>query len=277
MYGNVPKVYVVDMAGTPTRDPLHAARQPDFSPDGTRLIVNGDDGDLKRLRIEDLRDRSWTEIGDDRLIAHTHPFWSPDGTQIVYADKTLGSGPRMFIRDLDSNWPGSGPGSQLEAGLGTKQIVGRHPLWASQDRFIFQGCDYWTPKESECGLWSMQGNNGSPERLTDELRHIPTDVHEDVLVYVSDEAGDWNVYRLNIASGGTRRLTEDEAQDGLATISPDGRWVAFLSERGGRLAAWYVDIDGGTPKWLFDINISDWGGLRTDGWSEERMSWGSGP
>jgi hypothetical protein len=166
----------------------------------------------------------------------------------------------------------------LTSGLGRGQIVGRHPLWANQDRFIFQGCNTWTSgQEGECGLWSMQGNSGSPERLTFNPRHIPTDVHGDVLVYVSDQAGDWNVYQLNIASLRTRRLTEDKAQDGLATISPDGRWVAFLSERGGGLAAWYVGIDGGTPKKLFDIQTSEWGGLRTDGWSEERMSWGSGP
>jgi Tol biopolymer transport system component len=78
---------------------------------------------------------------------------------------------------------------------------------------------------------------------------------------------------LNIVTGATRQLTFDPAADGLATISPDGLSVAFLSNRQGGLAVWWVGINGGNPQKMFDIP-AEWGTLRSDGWSEEKLSWG---
>jgi len=162
----------------------------------------------------------------------------------------------------------------LTVGIGQGELIGRQPVWASQDRFIFRGCNTWEPGlESECGLWLMQGNAGEPERLTNNPSQIPNDVRGDTLVYASAEAGDWNVYTLDLSTGATRRLTEDGAADGLATISPDGRSVAFVSNRGGSLGVWTVPIGGGTARKLFDLPV-EWGGLREDGWAEEKLAWG---
>jgi Tol biopolymer transport system component len=216
------------------------------------------------------------EIGDPALAGHSYPSWSPDGGRVIYEDGTVDPrGWRIFIRDLNTNGPGSGAGDMLSAGVGQGELIGRNPLWTSGERFIFRGCNTWQPgMESECGIWLMQGNGGEPERLTNSPNHIPSDVRGDRLVYASAEAGDWNVYSLDLASGATRQLTEDTAADALATLSPDGRSVAFLSNRGGRLAVWTVPIQGGAAQKLFDLP-AEWGGLRADGWSEEKLSWGA--
>jgi len=275
LYGNEPKVYIASTDGE-LETIVGGARQPDYSADGTRLIVNGSYGTWDKLRILDPSGGAPYEIGDPALAGHSYPSWSPDGSQVIYEDGTVDPrGWRVFVRDLNTNGPGSGPGNMLSTGVGRGELLGRNPLWATRDRFIFRGCNTWEPgMESECGMWLMQGNAGEPERLTNNPNHVPMDVYGNTLVYVSPEAGDWNVYTLNLATGATQALTSDGAADGAATISPDGRSVAFLSNRGGRLAVWYVSIGGGSPRKFFDLP-ADWGGLRESGWSEEKLSWGA--
>jgi Tol biopolymer transport system component len=274
MYGNEPKVYIASTDGE-LETIVGGARQPDYSGDGSRLILNGSGGTWDKLRVTDFSGGAAFEIGDPGLAGHSYPSWSPDGSRVIYEDGTVDpKGSRIFVRDLNSNGPGSGAGDMLTVGIGQGELIGRNPVWASRDRFIFRGCNTWIPgMESECGLWLMQGDAGEPERLTNNASQVAMDVYGDTLVYVSPEVGDWNVYTLNLATGATQALTTDGAADGAATISPDGRTVAFLSNRGGRLAVWTVGIRGGTPRKLFDLP-AEWGGLRDDGWAEEKLAWG---
>jgi Tol biopolymer transport system component/outer membrane biosynthesis protein TonB/predicted Ser/Thr protein kinase len=276
MYGNEPKVYIASTDGE-LETIVGGARQPDYSGDGSRLILNGSGGTWDKLRVTDPSGGAAFEIGDPGLAGHSFPSWSPDGSRVIYEDGTVDpKGSRIFVRDLNSNGPGSGAGDMLTVGIGQGELIGRNPVWASRDRFIFRGCNTWIPgMESECGLWLMQGDAGEPERLTNNASQVAMDVYGDTLVYVSPEAGDWNVYTLNLATGATQALTTDGAADGAATIAPDGRTVAFLSNRGGRLAVWTVGIRGGTPRKLFDLP-AEWGGLRDDGWADEKLAWGPG-
>ncbi|HKE60720.1 MAG TPA: hypothetical protein VKB46_28630 [Pyrinomonadaceae bacterium] len=41
-----------------------------------------------------------------------------------------------------------------------------------------------------------------------------------------------------------RRLTDDAAQDIVPRWSPDGQWIAFLSDRGGKYEIWKMRPDG---------------------------------
>ena len=275
MYGNEPKVYIAGTDGE-LETIVGGARQPDYSWDGGKLIVNGSYGTWDKLRVLDPSGGAPYEIGDPALAGHSYPSWSPDGSQVIYEDGSVDPrGWRIFVRDLDTNGPGSGPGIMLSTGVGRGELLGRNPLWTTRDRFIFRGCNTWeTGMESECGMWLMQGDGGEPERLTNNPNHVPMDARGNTLVYVSPEAGNWNIYTLNLATGATQALTTDGATDGAAAISPDGRSVAFLSDRGGRLAVWYVSIGDGSPRKFFDLP-ADWGGLRENGWSEEKLAWGA--
>lgn len=251
---------------------LDMARQPDYTLDGTQLVVNGDGGGLDKLRISNALGKEWVEIGDPSLGGHSHPAWSPDGTQLIYDDGTIDpAGWHIFRCGCGER---TGEGERLDA-TNNRPIVNPnplYPLWATNDRFIFRGCSTWSGG-GQCGLWMMQGNLNEPTQLTFNPNHIPTDIYEDIVVYTSDEAGDRNIYTLNLSTGQTRQLTLNPASDGLGTISPDGKTVAFLSNRSGLLAVWTMSITGGTAKKMFDLP-SEWGTLRADGWSDERLSWG---
>jgi Tol biopolymer transport system component len=87
-----------------------------------------------------------------------------------------------------------------------------------------------------------------------------------------NDAGNWDVYSVGLEGGAPENLTNHPARDVWGTLSPDGRSIAFLSDRGGRWAIWLANLDGGNPiEWL-PIN-PDWGTVDPDRLAQERMSW----
>jgi TolB protein len=85
----------------------------------------------------------------------------------------------------------------------------------------------------------------------------------------NERDGNWEVYRLDLETGEVERLTTNpDAQDGLPTVSPDGKYVAFMSDRGGVWRIYYVPIEGGEEPRLLS-NIA--GALPS--WLEHAIQW----
>jgi Tol biopolymer transport system component len=57
-----------------------------------------------------------------------------------------------------------------------------------------------------------------------------------------------------VADLSIERLTTNPYQDGLPAVSPDGNYVAFMSDRDGYWRLYYVPIEGGEAQLLGDIN-----------------------
>ncbi len=65
-------------------------------------------------------------------------------------------------------------------------------------------------------------------------------------------------YRTNLwlvpwSGGEPRQLTREMANDTQPVYSPDGRSIAFISDRGGREQPWILPLDGGEPRLAADI------------------------
>lgn len=69
------------------------------------------------------------------------------------------------------------------------------------------------------------------------------DVHPDGDRFVFDLLGD--LYVLPVEGGRASKLTSGSDWDTEARWSPDGRTIAFTSDRGGNLEVWLMDADGG--------------------------------
>ncbi len=59
-----------------------------------------------------------------------------------------------------------------------------------------------------------------------------------------------NLYTVGAAGGEARQLTSHPAYDGHPKFSPDGKWIAFTSERCGSMDIFIVAPQGGKPKRL---------------------------
>src|SRR5574341_584353 len=95
------------------------------------------------------------------------------------------------------------------------------------------------------------------EFTTDEGTWISLDVSPDGKTIVFELLGD--LYALPMAGGEARRLpvSDSAAKDGstlafdsMPRYSPDGKWIAFLSDRDGADNLWIAKADGTEPKQL---------------------------
>jgi len=59
-----------------------------------------------------------------------------------------------------------------------------------------------------------------------------------------------HVWLADVAQGTNRQLTFGEKSDFSPTWSPDGRWLAFLSDRGEKRQVWQLDMRGGEAEKL---------------------------
>jgi dipeptidyl aminopeptidase/acylaminoacyl peptidase len=82
------------------------------------------------------------------------------------------------------------------------------------------------------------------------------------------EADRWDsdLWVVPTAGGAARQLTRDEAgNDTAPQFSPDGRYLAFLSDRGGSQQVWQISLEGGEPEKLTNLP----GGVEEFAWSPD--------
>ncbi|MDT8449251.1 MAG: amidohydrolase family protein [Wenzhouxiangellaceae bacterium] len=107
--------------------------------------------------------------------------------------------------------------------------------------------------EEKSAEWSVQDPPGEWREITidtDEATWSTVDVSPDGHWIVFDLLGD--LYRVGMAGGEAVALTSGIAWDFQPRFSPDGRRIAFISDRGGAENIWTMDPDGGNPEQVTD-------------------------
>jgi serine/threonine-protein kinase len=266
------RLHIVDAAtGQDTVSPIPGMRQPDFRADGQLIIANGEGAGKDNLWTINANtgafDREQTSHPDDY-----HPFWSPDGGRFAYDSLHHGlvrRGPMLYKQGMTNR---GRPQPEVTLGHSGEQIRGTFPVWMHNDWIAFTGCDYWPGGTggSRCGIYRMPSWGGEPALVhPGSLTLRATDNHASQLVYMDQETGNWEVYIKPAQGGEGRNLSSSPgSQDGLGTFSPDGKWVAFVSNREG-WSVWIVRPDGSGLEKLFGLPEP-----LTGVWTEEQLSWG---
>lgn len=68
-----------------------------------------------------------------------------------------------------------------------------------------------------------------------------------LIVFTSNRNGNGDLYLINSDGTGERRLTNDPADDGAATWSPDSTQLIFDSNRDGDYELYRMDLNGAIP------------------------------
>jgi hypothetical protein len=162
-----------------------------------------------------------------------------------------------------------------------KVAAGEAPVWTGDDRiafWTFQGDDGIYVVSGVSTLWLAGGVGQTQLLVLGNGRPSDTDGFQ-VFFSAGTIDGNWEAYSIDL--DGTNLVNLSNApffQDGLPAVSPDGAWVAFVSDRDGKWGIWAVPRAGGEPTKLVDIskintNPSPWGVGDRD-WTTERISWG---
>lgn len=125
-----------------------------------------------------------------------------------------------------SNRDGSG-----ETAVGGSGSLDYDPVWSPKgDRIVFT-----SERDGPANLYSMAPNGADIRRLThvpcycDQAAYSPDGLQ---LVYVSTQAAGYaDLWILDLANGQSRPLTVGHGGDFRPSWSPDGRWIAFSSDR----------------------------------------------
>jgi serine/threonine protein kinase len=111
-------------------------------------------------------------------------------------------------------------------------------------------------------LMSPSGSNteaaGPTPRAISTLEPATSSTSSRRITYMSDQDGDWEVYIVDADGGGEYQLTDNDATDGWASISPDGQKIAFVSSRDGNWDLYVMDPDGSNVRRLTDDPAEDW-------------------
>lgn len=115
--------------------------------------------------------------------------------------------------------------------------------------------------------WNIDAEIGPAEEVaftTDEGTWLSLDVHPDGRQLVFSLLGD--LYLLPIEGGRARRITSGPAYDVQPRFSPDGKSIAFASDRAGLENVWVCDLDGGNARAISSDKKSQ---VNTPSWSPD--------
>ena len=103
--------------------------------------------------------------------------------------------------------------------------------------------------EADDAKWSVTEPPGEWRSVTIDTETVTwadVDVSPDGRTLVFHALGD--IYTIPIEGGDAKALTADLAWNFQPTFSPDGRRVAFISDRGGAENVWLMNADGSEPE-----------------------------
>jgi hypothetical protein len=171
-----------------------------------------------------------------------NPRVSPDGRTIAFSE--LGS-----IWTLD-----------IERGAMTRVFAGQNgltgfPVWSHDGaRLIFRTAD---------GIYTHRADGeGQAEIIAGTTRlDYPSSVSPDgktmAMLRITSERGGDLLLKPMSGSDEARVLVSTKAYEGGPQISPDGRWIAYVSNESGRMEVYLRPIDGPDRRWP----VSTGGGL----------------
>lgn len=93
-------------------------------------------------------------------------------------------------------------------------------------------------------------SNATLEFTTDEVTWLSFDLSPDGKTLVLEVLGD--LYTLPVAGGTATHLTSGLAFDSQPVYAPNGKFIAFISDRSGSEDVWIVNADGSNPRKLSD-------------------------
>jgi serine/threonine-protein kinase len=245
--GDISTVDVASGAITPL---VKAAFGPAWSPDGTHLAFDAAWAGARRIWISDaagLNPRQLTSDSSEAVI-HAGPRWSPDGRRLVFR-RIEGTTSDLLTADV---------GSAATVRFTQDAPAELDPAWSPDGRWIYFSSD----RGGGMNVWrqevSADGHPGAREQLTTgagaDVEPAPAPDGRRLAFAVRGLNAD--LWRLPVspttgaATGMPEPVIVTTRVESRGSWSPDGRTIAFNSDRLGEMNIWLHDVATGADRQL---------------------------
>ena len=219
------------------------AIQPSWSPNGDRIAFwsISDDG----------RRDVWTIAGDGGTPTPVtqddsvdwSPKWSHDGEYLIFSSDRGGS---MNLWRVPIDEASGEPLAQPEPVTTPATYAGYVSVSRDGSRWVYMSA-YGTANLESIAFDALEGRvEGSRISITEGSNYVDyfdTSPADDSIVFTTASPHQ-DVFVMNRDGTGRRRLTEDAFQARAVSWSPDGRRIAFSSNRSGANGIWTIDPNG---------------------------------
>jgi TolB protein len=104
-------------------------------------------------------------------------------------------------------------------------------------------------------IWVMPAFDAARATQVTQGRNLvgkPAFTADGKLVYPLKQPVGGDLYLLDLSNGTRKQLTANAGDNVMPSVSTDGRYIVFMSDRAGPPHIWRMDIDGGSLKQLTD-------------------------
>jgi tricorn protease len=238
-----------------------------YSPDGRRLAINRKSQAYWRkyyrgsnqsdVTIMDVAAGKFTDVTDFEGM-DSWPMWGSDGNVYFVSDREEGG--------LTNIWRVSEKGGKAERVTSFKAGDVRWPAMSADGRVIMFEHDFQ--------IWKLDvaGRKAAPVKLdiSAETQESLSEVRE-----FNSQADDYDlaptgrrvvfsihgeIFTAPVEEGDLRQITDGSARDQSPEYSPDGRSIAFISDRSGREELYIAQSDGaGEAQKITDLDALKFG------------------
>ena len=241
-------IWTVDVATRKESRLVENAFNPSFSPDGRSLAIDASWAGPRRIWLTDAAGLNPQQATTDtsEAVDHVRPRWSPDGKRIVFQNLER---TKFDVRVVD---------------LATKELVGItsdlfqniQPVWSPSGRFIY----FTSNRAGGLNLWRVAMSPEGPPRQAPQ--QLTTGAGQDVEAAISKDGSrlafailkqNADLWKLPVSpetgqpTGPPQEVVATTREDSRGAWSPDGKAIAFNSDRSGDTNLWlYTPEDKAT-------------------------------